>query len=82
MILVIEQEVTSDVALMVVLLQQAAVVDQLFVFVRLSLEVSPGGGAAAVLGQRPGPHKREGSQRWSTHKEHVVLQGDGLKKER
>ena len=45
--------VTSDVALVVVLLQQAAEGGQLFVFVRLGQELGPGGRTAAVLRQRP-----------------------------
>lgn len=45
------KEVTFDVALMVMLLQQTAVVGQLLVFVRLSQEIGPRGQAAAVLRQ-------------------------------
>lgn len=47
------REVTFDVALVVMLLQQAAVVGQLLVFVRLSQKVGPRGRTAAVLRQRP-----------------------------
>lgn len=42
---------TSDVALVVMLLQQAAVVGELLVFVRLTQQVGPGGRTAAVLRQ-------------------------------
>lgn len=44
---------TPDVALVVVLLQQATVVGQLFLFVRMSDELGPRGGAAALLRERP-----------------------------
>lgn len=43
--------VTSDVALVVMLLKQAAVVGQLLVFVMLTQEVNPRGRTAAVLRQ-------------------------------
>lgn len=51
-------EVTFNVALVVVLLQQAAVVSQLLVFMRLSQEVCPGGRTAAVLRQGPARNTR------------------------
>lgn len=46
-----ETGVTFDVALMVMLLQQAAVVGQLLVFVRLREEVGPWRWTAAILRQ-------------------------------
>lgn len=46
-----EGAVTSDVALVVMLLKQAAVVGQLLVFVMLTQEVNPRGRTAAVLRQ-------------------------------
>lgn len=50
---------TFDVALVVMLLQQAAVAGQLLVFVRVSQEVCPRGRTAAVLRQGPSRHKVE-----------------------
>jgi len=57
---------TSDVALVVMLLQQSAVVGELLVFVWLSQEVGPRGRAAAILRQRPARAHREMG---STHPE-------------
>lgn len=48
---------TFDVALVVMLLQQAAVASQFLVFVRMRQEVCPRGGTAAVLRQGPSRHK-------------------------
>lgn len=45
----VRREVTFDIALVVMLLQQAAVVSQILVFVRLSQQVGPRGGTAALL---------------------------------
>lgn len=47
----VRTKVTFDVALVIMFLQQVAVVGQLLVFVRLSQEVSPRGWTAAVLRQ-------------------------------
>lgn len=44
---------TFHIALMVMLLQQVAVVGQVLVFLRLVQHVCPRGWTAAVLGQRP-----------------------------
>ena len=50
---------TLHVALVVVLLQQPAVVGQLLVLVGVRHELRPGGGAAALLGERPAGEGRD-----------------------
>ncbi len=51
--------VTFDIALVVVFLQQAAVVGQFFVFVRVWHELCPGRGAAALLRDWPARHTHQ-----------------------
>ncbi len=54
--------VTFDIALVVVFLQQAAVVGQFFVFVRVWHELRPGRGAAAFLRDWPARHTPDHSR--------------------
>lgn len=64
---------TFDVALVVMLLQQAAVVSQLLVFVRVSQQVGPRRRTAAVLRQRPSRQKiKRGLVSDSNHRDRIM----------